>query len=138
MNHFDLISGSLIRCSSLLIRARSGLPHLHNRVAPRPADRDSRAEAEQGPLALLAADGQRYRLGDATGKVLSKMTLPRIELPRSVKDNRTFCPVTMGYVGVERCDRCRFREEPAYDESGRLTEFVCTPSRAAWLSGISY
>lgn len=63
--------------------------------------------------------------------------LPPIELPRSVEDNKVFCPVVMGYVDVGRCTRCGFLQQPVHDQTGRMTGFVCTPSRGAWLSGMS-
>ena len=64
-------------------------------------------------------------------------TLPPIELPRTVEEGSVFCPVQMGYVSVDRCTRCGFMVESTRDSSGALTEFVCSPSRAALLSSFS-
>lgn len=64
-------------------------------------------------------------------------TLLRIEPPQSVENHNVFCTVVMGYVDVDRCTRCGFLQQPVHDETGRMTGFVCTPSRSAWLSGMS-
>lgn len=63
-------------------------------------------------------------------------SLPPIELPRTVEAGAVFCPVQMGYVGVDRCHRCGFMNRAQYEDD-EMTEFVCTPSRAALLSGMS-
>lgn len=64
-------------------------------------------------------------------------SLPPIELPRSVERGSVFCPVRMGFVKVDRCTRCGYLNEAEYDADGELTEFVCSPSRAAFLAGMS-
>lgn len=63
-------------------------------------------------------------------------TLPPIELPRTVANGSVFCPVRMRYIEADRCTTCGFLTEPTRDTRGELTEFVCTPSRAAFLSGM--
>lgn len=60
-----------------------------------------------------------------------------IELTPSVQDGSVFCPTRMAYVGVERCLQCRFFVRLRYDTEDRLAELVCSPSRAALLSGMS-
>lgn len=64
-------------------------------------------------------------------------TLPPIEISRSVDEGSVFCPVQMGHVEVDRCTKCGFVIWAEHDVTGALAEFVCEPSRAALLSGIS-
>jgi len=64
-------------------------------------------------------------------------TLPPIELPRTVEEGSVFCPVSMSHVSVDRCPRCGFMTDSTSDADGHLTEFVCSPSRAALLSSFS-
>lgn len=64
-------------------------------------------------------------------------SLPQVELPRSVDDGLVFCPVQMGYVEVDRCTRCGFMTRAEHDATGALAGFVCEPTHAALLSGMS-
>lgn len=67
-----------------------------------------------------------------------RMTAPTPkEMTRAVKDGTVFCAVQMARVDVDQCRTCRFLTRYEPDDSGEVTEFVCSPSYAALLGGMS-
>ena len=59
------------------------------------------------------------------------------EMTRPVEDGTVFCAVQMARIDIAPCRTCRFLTRYEPDESGEVTEFVCAPSYAALLGGMS-
>lgn len=59
------------------------------------------------------------------------------EMTRSVEDGTVFCAVQMARIDIGPCRTCRFLTRYETDDSGEVTEFVCAPSYAALLGGMS-
>lgn len=67
-----------------------------------------------------------------------RMTAPAPkEMTRLVKDGTVFCAVQMGRVDIDQCRTCNFLTRYEPDDSGEMTELVCSPSYAALLGGMS-
>lgn len=67
-----------------------------------------------------------------------RMTAPEPkEMTRTVKDGTVFCAVQMARIDIGSCRTCRFLTRYEADDSGEVTEFVCSPSYAALLGGMS-
>lgn len=59
------------------------------------------------------------------------------EMTRLVKNGTVFCAVQMARVDIDQCKSCNFLTSYKPDDSGEVTEFVCSPSYAALLGGMS-
>lgn len=59
------------------------------------------------------------------------------EMTRLVEKGTVFCAVQMVRIDIDLCRTCRFLTRYEPDESGEVTEFVCSPSYAALLGGMS-